>query len=276
MAAKCCLKPSSEPQLSIELHQIVTFAAEAFGGNPAMVLVCKAAIPPPMLQRIAQHLREPVIAVLAPTGESWRLSFSTATGPHPGAGHVAHAAAHVALNRLGHDELALELDDGRYMRIRRNADGPSVEWPIMPHTEIDAIDAVSACIGVRPTATYAAPFGLFAVLASSEEVANVRPDLDAISALGNNTLSVTAPDQIEDFAIRVFAPKLGLPEDPVCGTAHRVVVPLWAERLGKTRLVSRQLSPRGGRLTCRLGAGTVTLGGAATPFFSGTIIADLQ
>ena len=145
----------------------------------------------------------------------------------------------------------------------------------MPYSAIDAIDRVAACIGVRPVETFVAPFGLLAVLASSGDVAAAIPDLDAIAAISENTLMVTSRDNVGDFAIRVFAPKVGLPEDPVCGTAHRIVVPLWAARLGKTRLISRQLSPRGGKLFCQIGPETVTLSGAATPFFSGTIIPDI-
>lgn len=263
--------------MSIELHQIVTFASEAFGGNPAMVLVSDEQVPQPMLQRITQHLREPVVAALTDTGDGLRLSFSTQHGPHPGAGHVAHAAAYLALTKFHPGEKRLELDmgDDRRLVVWHGADGPAVEWPVMNYTSIDATDRIWGCIGVEPLETYVSPFGLVAVLRSSDEVGAIVPDLEAVAAMSENTLTVTSPDHIEDFAIRVFAPRLGLPEDPVCGTAHRVVVPMWAERLGRMRLVSRQLSPRGGRLQCQYSAPTVTLGGAAIPFFSGTIIPDL-
>jgi predicted PhzF superfamily epimerase YddE/YHI9 len=262
--------------VAIELHQVVTFATDAFGGNPAYVLVSDRRIPYPILQRLTHHLREPVIAALT-AGDKSHLSFCTQSGAHPGAGHVAHAAAHIALNHLhpSADRLELALDHGRSMLVRRGDDGPQVEWPVMAYAATDAIERVRACVGVQALATFSSPFGLLAILGSSEDVAAVRPNLDAISALPENTLMITARDTVEDFAIRVFAPKVGLPEDPVCGTAHRIVVPLWAKQLNKTRLTSRHLSPRGGRLRCHLDNDTVTLGGAATPFFSGTIAADL-
>jgi predicted PhzF superfamily epimerase YddE/YHI9 len=263
--------------VSIELHQIVTFASQAFRGNPAMVLVSEGGVPPSMLCRLAEHLREPVVAALATRDGGLQLSFSTPDGPHPGAGHAAHAAAYVALTRLRPNEERIEFDLGgdRRMVAWRDASGPAVEWPIMPYAAIEAIPRVRACIGVEPVETYVSAFGLVAVLPSSGDVEALVPRLDLIASMSENTLTVTSPDHLEDFAIRVFAPRLGLPEDPVCGTAHRVVVPLWSERLGKTQLISRQLSPRGGRLLCLHGPATVTLAGAATPFFSGTIIPDL-
>ncbi|MEQ1769290.1 MAG: PhzF family phenazine biosynthesis protein [Devosia sp.] len=263
--------------MSIDLYQIVTFATDAFAGNPAFVLVSPSPLSQPMLQRVAGQLREPVLAAISTFGESLRLSFAGPNGSHPGAGHSAHAAAHVALSHLRprDDRLEFTLDDDRRMVIARDEHGPAVQWPVMPYSETDQIAAVRDCIGVEPLETYSASFGLVAVVRSSAEVAGIVTNLEAIARLDANTLMVTARDEGGDFAIRVFAPRIGLPEDPVCGTAHRIIVPMWSKRLGKHEMISRQLSPRGGRLFCRLGEGTVTLSGAATPFFSGTIQATL-
>ena len=102
-------------------------------------------------------------------------------------------------------------------------------------------------------------------------IAALQPDHAKLVKLSTDTLIVTAPATDGDFSIRVFAPKLGLPEDPVCGTAHRILVPLWAERLNRRTLVSNQLSERGGRLYCRLDKETVAIGGEATLFLDGTL-----
>ena len=74
-----------------------------------------------------------------------------------------------------------------------------------------------------------------------------------------------------DIAIRVFAPKVGLPEDPVCGTAHRIIVPFWSERLGRAKLHSRHLSARGGDLWCEFEGSTVTIAGETCRFLEGTV-----
>jgi predicted PhzF superfamily epimerase YddE/YHI9 len=80
----------------------------------------------------------------------------------------------------------------------------------------------------------------------------------------------TAPARSADFAIRVFAPKVGLPEDPVCGTAHRILTPLWAERIGRDTLMSHQLSARTGELICRLEGDMVAISGRAVTVIDGT------
>ena len=100
---------------------------------------------------------------------------------------------------------------------------------------------------------------------------DLTPDLDRLAALDANAVIVTAAGRRSDFVLRVFAPKLGLPEDPVCGTAHRIIVPFWAEQLGKTSLVSHQLSQRGGELFCELRNGAVTIAGLAVPFLEGML-----
>jgi predicted PhzF superfamily epimerase YddE/YHI9 len=81
----------------------------------------------------------------------------------------------------------------------------------------------------------------------------------------------TAPGEQSDCVIRVFAPKLGLPEDPVCGTAHRIIAPYWADRFKRNTLHSRQLSPRGGDLWCRLEGDRVVISGEALTFLTGSI-----
>jgi predicted PhzF superfamily epimerase YddE/YHI9 len=112
---------------------------------------------------------------------------------------------------------------------------------------------------------------MIALFPTAEDVAALAPDLDRVALLEANTVIVTAPASRSDFVVRVFAPKVGLPEDPVCGTAHRIIVPFWAHRLGRTSLVSHQLSPRTGELFCELRGDTVTIAGLATPFLEGVI-----
>ena len=99
----------------------------------------------------------------------------------------------------------------------------------------------------------------------------MHPDLDAIARFDRGTVIVTAPGETSDIVIRVFAPKLGLPEDPVCGTAHRIIVPYWSEQLGRTELHSHQLSPRGGDLWCRLEGETVIISGESRTFLAGVL-----
>ncbi|MEO8667082.1 MAG: PhzF family phenazine biosynthesis protein [Bauldia sp.] len=259
--------------MPVPIHQIVTFAKDPFRGNPAFVVTLDAPRPAEMMMALCRQLQEPVLAVLSDDGEQVELRYFTPEGPHPGAGHSTHAAAWVALNRLRPGASAIEFGlDGGGRRAARAEDGRiSVDWPVMPLRPLDARDALADCLGSAPDETFDSSFGVIAVFADDTKVAALSPDLAKVARLSSDTVIVTAPSQSADFAIRVFAPRIGLNEDPVCGTAHRILVPFWADRLKRDTLVSHQLSPRGGILYCRLGEGIVTITGEATLFLDGTI-----
>jgi PhzF family phenazine biosynthesis protein len=260
--------------LLVPIQQIVTFATDPFRGNPAFVLTPGLVLPDPTLNRICAHLRETMIAVLQPHGEEMSVRFATPNGFHPGAGHATHAAAWVALNilRPGAASLDLTLESGQRRNVRRDGATISVDWPVMPYADTDL--SLHAALGATPRETFTSSFGAIAIFEDEAAVQALSPDLAKIEALPVDTVIATAPAQGAsgaDFAIRVFAPRLNLPEDPVCGTAHRILVPLWAARTGRRELVSHQLSPRGGELYCRLHGDIVTIAGRAVPFLSGSI-----
>lgn len=262
--------------MPVSAHQIVTYANAPFRGNPAFVVTLDRPVAATVQSDVCAQLNQDVLAVLVSNGVDIDLRFATPTGSHPGAGHSTHAAAWVALNRLrpGTRELALRLEDGSSRQVRSDGDLIAVDWPIMPFSVVDRIDALEACLGRKPDSTLEATFGTIAVFPSEEDVRELAPDLAHIAELDSNAIIVTAPARRSDFVIRVFAPKLGLPEDPVCGTAHRIIVPFWATRLGKKALLSHQVSARTGELFCELRKDVVTIAGLAAPFLDGFIRLD--
>jgi predicted PhzF superfamily epimerase YddE/YHI9 len=179
----------------------------------------------------------------------------------------------VALNRLrpGSREIAFRLENGGERIARAEGDRIAVDWPVMPYADGEVAEALADSLGRRPERVYEADFGTVAVFPAEEDVTELAPDLERVARLDSNTVIVTAPGSRSDFVIRVFAPKHDLPEDPVCGTAHRIIVPMWAERLGKKSLVSHQLSGRTGELFCELRGDVVTIAGRAAPFLEGVI-----
>jgi predicted PhzF superfamily epimerase YddE/YHI9 len=110
-----------------------------------------------------------------------------------------------------------------------------------------------------------------AVLGCEAEVRALRPDMARLSALDRFGFAVTAPGETVDFVSRFFAPNLGVPEDPVTGSAHCTLIPYWAERLGKDRLHALQASPRGGELFCERRGPRVSIAGQAVTYLEGTI-----
>jgi predicted PhzF superfamily epimerase YddE/YHI9 len=259
--------------MSVFVDQIVTYAGDTFRGNPAFVVTFEQPRAASVLSNLCAQLHEGVLAVLIPDGAEIDLRFATPTGSHPGAGHSTHAAARVAFSRLrpGAREIAFRLEKGDRRMARVEDDLIAVDWPVMSFSDVDQVDALAPSLGRRPERTFEAPFGTVAVYPSPQDVHLLAPDLDAVARLKTNTVIVTAPGDRSDLVIRVFAPKLGLPEDPVCGTAHRIIVPMWAKRLGKTSLVSHQLSERTGELFCEWRNDIVTIAGRAVPFLEGTL-----
>ncbi len=260
--------------MRVEVHQIVTFASEPFRGNPAFVLSLPQAARDAVLCAVAAELREGVLAAMWPIdGERTALRFFAPDGPHGGAGHAMHAAAHVELARRAADgaSVAFVLADGTERTAVRAGDCIAVPWPLMPCTAIDRREDLRVALGREPAETLVAPFGYVAVYGEPTEVQALRPNMAAVARFDRGAIIATAPGDSSDIVIRVFAPKLGLPEDPVCGTAHRILAPYWAARLKRDDLHSRQLSARGGDLYCRLNGDRVTISGQSRTYLQGVI-----
>jgi PhzF family phenazine biosynthesis protein len=257
-----------------EVHQVVTFANEPFRGNPAFVVSLPQAASDGVLCAIAAELHENVLAAMWRVEEGrTALRFYGPESPHGGAGHATLAAAHVELaRRPGNDTAVFALADGTRRIAARDGDRIVVAWPVMPGVPVERRRDVGVALGRVPDETLVAPFGYVAVYGEADAVQELRPDMAAVAAFDRGAVIATAPGGgRSDIVIRVFAPKLGLPEDPVCGTAHRILTPYWAARLGCNTLHSRQLSPRGGDLYCRLEGDRVSIAGQSRTFLQGVI-----
>jgi len=261
------------------LFQVVTFAADPLRGNPAFVLTGVGNATERQLTAACAMLRTDIIAVVGDgAGGDTPLTFFTAAGPHPGAGHATLAAAHAVL-RGGFDggknaaqAVTFGQANGENRAAHVEGDRISIDFPVMPATRLDRIADMEAALGARPRETWVAPFGYVAIFDNRAAVAAIQPDLARVSAFDRNAMIATAPgDGTSDIVIRVFAPKVGLPEDPVCGTAHRIIIPYWAGKLGKTKIHSRQLSERGGNLWCEDKGDTVAIAGETCLVIKGTL-----
>jgi len=110
------------------------------------------------------------------------------------------------------------------------------------------------------------------VYRDEEELAALQPDFELLKSVDRFAVIATAPGRTADFVSRFFAPAKGIPEDPVTGSAHCTLIPYWSRRLGKSTLVARQISPRGGDLWCQDLGGRVSMAGHAVLYLEGKII----
>jgi predicted PhzF superfamily epimerase YddE/YHI9 len=258
------------------LFQVVTFARDPLHGNPAFVLSGAGDAADEVLMTACGMLRADIVAVVGePAGDNTPLKFFTPAGPHVGAGHSTLAAAHTVLRNgkaTAPRSVTFHLPKGEHRAAHVEGDRISIDFPVMPGTRVDRIAEMKAALGARPRETWVAPFGYVAVFDDPAVIAGLRPDLARVAAFDRNAIIATAPGgSAADIVIRVFAPKVGLPEDPVCGTAHRIIVPYWAHKTGKARIHSRHLSPRGGDLWCEDKGETVAIAGESSLVIDGTI-----
>jgi len=254
----------------------VTFAEHIFHGNPAYVVTASQA--PKNIDAIMSGVSDLIGAdvlalILGPKDDEPALSFYTPEGPHAGAGHATAAAAHVAFANAGasRSKLAFKLANGSHRHATRSAHGIAVRWPVMPYEETPHASDVGRALKAKPRETYVAPFGYVTIFDSAAEIAAIDPDMAQVAALDRSAVIATAPGTDSDIVIRVFAPAVGLPEDPVCGTAHRIITPYWAPRLGKNEIHSRHLSKRGGDLWCKVARENVEIAGESIQAFEATL-----
>lgn len=258
--------------MEVAVHQIVTFATDVFSGNPAFVVTVPEPVPGAVLQKVAAQLGEAILSSLRQLGDDrFELRFHSPSGPHGGAGHALAAASHVMLGETGGARGTFVLADGSERIIVREGARTAVPWPVMPFAPTGIAGALSDALGIPVARALVSDFGYVAVCDGPAAIRDMNPDLEAVARFDRGTVIVTAPGDTSDFVIRVFAPRLGLPEDPVCGTAHRIIAPYWGEQLGRTEMHSHQLSPRGGHLWCRLEGGTVIVSGESRTFLSGIL-----
>jgi predicted PhzF superfamily epimerase YddE/YHI9 len=262
------------------LFQVVTFASDPLHGNPAFVLSGAADASDHVLAMACAILRTDIVAVVGePAGADTPLRFFTTEGPHGGAGHATLAAAHTVLRDglarakgPASRSITFHLANGDSRAAHVEGERICVDFPAMPASRVDRIAEMEAALGARPRETWVAPFGYVAVFADPAVIAEMQPDLARVSAFDRSAVIATAPGAGDsDIVIRVFAPNVGLPEDPVCGTAHRIIVPYWARKMGKAKIHSRQLSPRGGDIWCEDKGETVVIAGETSLVIDGTI-----
>ncbi|MGX1807806.1 PhzF family phenazine biosynthesis protein [Nocardia sp. NPDC055321] len=271
--------------MEVLLHQIDAFADAPFSGNPAAVMPLLSWLPDDLLQQLAEenNLAEtafytsglPSEAGAAPDNSpAFHLRWFTPAVEVDLCGHATLAAAAQILDDMhpGADRVHFYTRSG-WLRVDRDRDDLVLDLPAVDSVEIDVREDIprmlASALGVRPLRAYDGT-DVVLVLTAEHEVRDARPDFTAFPALGRAAI-LTALGEETDFVSRVFAPGVGVPEDPVTGSAHAQLAPLWSRELGRTTLTARQLSKRGGALRCSLAADRVRLSGRCRRYLDGVV-----
>lgn len=261
--------------MKFPIFQIDAFTSRLFGGNPAAVVVLEDWLPDEILAAIAaeNNLSETAFVILKP--DVIALRWFTPNLEIDLCGHATLAAAQVLFRHYlpAADRITFSTRSGDLV-VTRAAGLLSMDFPARPGTPVAISDRLVSALGLRPRETFLAR-DLLAVFDTEAEVRNLQPDLRQIAALDAFAVIVSAPGAAVDFVSRFFAPRAGVPEDPVTGSSHCTLVPYWAARLGKAELTARQLSARGGELHCRLAGERVLIAGQAVEYLRGEIDVDV-
>lgn len=257
--------------MNVPLHQVDAFTSRVFGGNPAAVCPLPEWIPDATLQAIAAENNLSETAFLVGGEGRYAIRWFTPVNEVDLCGHATLAAAHVV---FGADPSRAEVTfSSRSGDLRVSRDGAlyDLDFPARPARAVAAPPALREALGRAPGEVLAAERDYLAVFGSEDEVRALRPDMARLATLDRPGVIVTAAGDGVDFVSRFFAPRYGIPEDPVTGSAHCTLVPYWAARLGKDELDARQVSERGGELRCRLRGDRVTIAGRAVTYLVGAI-----
>ena len=262
--------------MGLKIVQVDAFADRAFRGNPAAVCILPAARDERWMQDVAREMNLAETAFLHPEDGDYRLRWFTPAVEVALCGHATLASAHV-LWEEGH------LPGGRQARFHtqsglltanRAGDWIELDFPATPPAPAAPPAGLAAALRAGTRWVGRSKFDYLVELDSEDAVRGLKPDLSALERVDARGIIVTARATTPgfDFVSRFFAPRSGVPEDPVTGSAHCALTPFWSERLDRTEMTAYQASPRGGVIRVRLAGDRVTLAGQAVTVLRGELL----
>ncbi|WP_444921439.1 PhzF family phenazine biosynthesis protein [Microbulbifer sp. CnH-101-G] len=261
-----------QKNMEINLYQVDAFASEVFSGNPATVCPLEEWLPDIQMQRIAEENNLSETAFFVPEGDGYRLRWFTPEAEVDLCGHATLATAHVLFKHLSYKRPVIHFETrSGLLKVEACEDGYKMYFPASVPTPVECPSCLPDALGVAPLQTLAA-FDYIVVLNSEAELKSIKPNFMLLAELDLRGVVITAPGDHCDFVSRCFYPKLRVNEDPVTGSAHCELAPYWSQVLGKSRLSARQLSKRGGVLTCEVVNNEVILIGQAVDYMCGKIV----
>lgn len=258
---------------SDRIYLVDAFVGADLAGNPAGVCPRVDWLPEESMQAIAREMALSETAFFAPRFDGQLLRWFTPATEVDLCGHATLASAAVYFAHIEPRASAVRfytLKAGP-LTVSRNGDLLELDFPARP-AESAALAGLTAALGQEPEEVLRIPDATcMAVFATASAVRALSPDLEALSRLQDRMIIATAPGETSDFVSRVFAPRAGIPEDPVTGSAHTTLVPYWSARLGKADLHAVQASARGGELFCTDRGDRVAIAGRAAIRNAGTL-----
>lgn len=250
------------------IYQVDSFTSVPFRGNPAAVCLLEAPADDVWMQNVAAEMALSETAFVVPVENEYDLRWFTPVAEVDLCGHATLAAAHILIEKemADRDGVVIFNTASGQLKATVKTDGSiALDFPAEPPTSVEADDSIRHAIDIPIVATARNRLDVLVEVDSQQNLLGFIPDGSSIADIDTRGLILTArsDDQEIDFVSRFFAPRLGIMEDPVTGSAHCGLGPYWAEKLAKSKLKARQLSQRGGDLCVELVRDRVLLTGHA-------------
>lgn len=252
------------------------FTDQIFSGNPAAVCVLEHWLPEQQMQNLAMENNLSETAFIVPEQDGYQLRWFTPNGEIDFCGHATLAAAYVLFRFVPQQATTLSFStQSGNITVQKRADCYEMNFPAYTCHPVAVTAEMEQAIGVKPLEAYL-DRDLLLVLENADAVRNLQPDFAKLSQLDGVCIAVTARDTEYDCISRVFAPKMGIPEDPVTGSTHCMIVPYWCEKLGKSSLTALQASRRSGVLYAKQCENRIQIAGKAVLFAVSEIFMETE
>jgi PhzF family phenazine biosynthesis protein len=260
-------------EMRIPIYQVDAFTSEVFFGNPAAVCLLDAWIDDKKLQSIAAENNLSETAFLVRNEDGFDLRWFTPITEVALCGHATLASAFVLFScrKWPEEEIRFRTRKSGQLVVVQHADLLEMDFPSRPAYARTPPAGLKEALKVAPKDVFGSAEDLLVVLDSEQAVLEVHPDFSALERVECRGAIITARGDRSDFVSRFFAPRVGVPEDPVTGSAHCVLIPYWASVLRKNDLHAFQISKRGGELFCTHIGERVKIAGKASLYMEGTI-----
>ena len=257
--------------MEISLYQIDAFASKLFEGNPAAVCPLDEWLSDDIMQSIAAETNLSETAFFVPTDNGFHIRWFTPVSEVDLCGHATLAAAYVLFNILGYKKDKIEFDSkSGILAVTKANEWLVMDFPAQPPVLCDIPKEIVEAFNTVPIECLKSED--FVVVFEREiDIESANPDFEQLKKLDSRGVIITAKSTRYDFVAQVFAPKYGIPEDPVTGSAYTQLAPYWATKLGKKKFKAKQMSLRGGELYCEIFGDRVLISGKAAKYMEGKI-----
>lgn len=258
--------------MKIPIYQIDAFTNDVFGGNPAAVCPLEYWLEDNVLQKIAKENNLSETAFFVDRGGFYQIRWFTPQIEVDLCGHATLASAYVIMRHLkpSSNNVVFGSPSGE-LKVSKNDDIYSLDFPAHIPEPCNAPDDLLRSMDIIPEKVLASDNYLL-IYKSEADIRQLNPYMKLLKELDRMGIIVTAPGENSDFVSRFFAPAVGIPEDPVTGSAHCTLIPYWAKVLNKKKLHAYQVSDRGGEIFGVDNGNRVAIAGRAVQYMEGTII----